>query len=458
MLFLKTRIRRIKFWAHLAVAYLQRYRGRTLVLLLTIGLFIVSIFRIWPLLARNNILTIGYVGAYTLDTIPSSVFSLVTDPLISTNAEGKPQGALASNWTVSEDGKTYVVFLKDNLKWHDQSQVNAKDISIAINNVQITALNNKAIEFKLPNPISSFPQALDKPVFKARSFYGTGEYRIVDIDQVDNVVKKISLHPGNKDLPRVDIKFYENEETLSRAIKMGEVKKASVSGASSFAGWPNLSVEKKESSTEILTIFYNNNDPIFSSKDMRQALSYAINRANLDGREAYSPISYASWAYNSQIKHYEYNSAKAKELLAKSEIKDASVVLSYTGDFEKVAQVVAGDWRALGVNVELKKEEAVPKTFQALLAINKLGADPDQYPLWHSTQTTTNITFYKNAKIDKLLEDGRSLQQEEKRREAYLDFQKFLMDDAPVTFLYYPYVYDIRYKNSQPLISKLPKN
>ena len=63
--------------------------------------------------------------------------------------------------------------------------------------------------------------------------------------------------------------------------------------------------------------------------------------------------------------------------------------------------------------------------------------DPDQYVLWHSTQPT-NISKYKNPRIDKLLEDGRVELNQETRKKIYLDFQRFLVEDSPAIFLYHP--------------------
>lgn len=59
--------------------------------------------------------------------------------------------------------------------------------------------------------------------------------------------------------------------------------------------------------------------------------------------------------------------------------------------------------------------------------------DPDQYILWHSDQVN-NIVRYKNLRIDKLLEDGRSVTNINERKEIYSDFQKYLMDDLPASF------------------------
>jgi len=457
MLFFKSRLRRLRFWQALIIAYFARYRFRLFLTLFLTFTIVFTVYKISPIIFRSNILAVGYVGNYSLESIPSEVLTQVTGSLIKSSQSGKPLPSLSSHWTVSEDGKTYVVFLRDNITWHDLSQVSAKDISIAINNVKITALNNKTIEFVLPNPITSFPLVLDKPIFKVNTFYGTGNFVISAIEQNNGIVRKLSLHPKDKNLPRLEIKFYPSEEQAKIALKIGEVKTLYVSQAKDFETWPNMTVEKKIDTTEIVTIFFNNQDKLLASKELRQALSFAINKSNFDGEINHSPISSSSWAFNDSVKRYDYNVAKAKELLSKVNLQNSKITLTYTQDLEDLAQKIKTDWEAIGVITELKSEKNLPKDYQALVAINKLPRDPDQYGLWHSTQKETNITGYKNVKIDKLLEDGRISQEETKRKEFYLDFQKFLSEDAPATFLYHPYKYKVTYNNIAQLLAKLPE-
>lgn len=452
----KVIVRRLRFWWRLLFAYARRYKIWLLAFFFVGSIGTYSAVKIFDNVIRHDIITIGYVGSYTIENVPSQVLSLVTQPLISPDENGLPRPSLASHWTVSEDGKTYIVFLNDNLKWHDTSDVDAKDISIAIKNVEITALNNKAIQFNLPNPIVSFPLALDKPVFKAKSFYGTGQFRIVDIDRIGSVVKKISLISKNKDLPRVEINFYQTEEQAANALKIGEIKSATIANSNIFTSWPNLEVERKVANDETVTIFFNNEDPLLSSKELRQALSFAINKADFDGVEANGPVPSSNWVYNQNVKRYDFNSAKAKELITDAKIDSQHVTLSVIAGQEEVAESIKRDWEAVGIDTEIKVEKTIPENFQALLVINKLQPDPDQYSLWHSTQIATNIAKYKNVKIDKLLEDARSEQDQEKRKILYLDFQRFLVEDAPATFLFHPYKHTVMYKNVKDLLAKLP--
>jgi len=67
------------------------------------------------------------------------------------------------------------------------------------------------------------------------------------------------------------------------------------------------------------------------------------------------------------------------------------------------------------------------------------GVDPDPYPFWHSSQTNgANITSYNNNSVDKLLESARRDNNFEKRKAAYIEFQKKLTADLPAIFLYAP--------------------
>ena len=80
------------------------------------------------------------------------------------------------------------------------------------------------------------------------------------------------------------------------------------------------------------------------------------------------------------------------------------------------------------------------------MATVDIPKDPDQYSLWHSTQTSTNVSRLANPRIDKLLEDGRIELDQETRKKIYLDFQRFLVEEVPAVFLYHPEYYTIKRK------------
>ena len=79
----------------------------------------------------------------------------------------------------------------------------------------------------------------------------------------------------------------------------------------------------------------------------------------------------------------------------------------------------------MGIKTTVQVSSTIPADYEAFLAIFDIPKDPDQYSLWHSTQTGTNISNFTNARIDKLLEDGRSELEQEERKKLVLDFQRF---------------------------------
>ncbi|MBI3396972.1 hypothetical protein HY045_00690 [Candidatus Woesebacteria bacterium] len=129
--------------------------------------------------------------------------------------------------------------------------------------------------------------------------------------------------------------------------------------------------------------------------------------------------------------------------LPKEAKKNLEINLYTTEALLPIAEKIASDWKALGAKPHVKVTTGVPDDYDAFLAIFDSPIDPDQYSVWHSTQTDTNISKYKSPKVDKLLEDGRIELNQENRKKIYLDFQRFLLEDSPAIFLYNPVFYDV---------------
>ena len=93
----------------------------------------------------------------------------------------------------------------------------------------------------------------------------------------------------------------------------------------------------------------------------------------------------------------------------------------------------------------LEREVIKPRNYEMLLFGEVLGAIPDPFPFWHSSQKNDpglNLAIYENKKCDKLLEEARKNLDENLRKEKLEEFQDILIEDAPAVFLYNPdYLY-----------------
>jgi peptide/nickel transport system substrate-binding protein len=112
-------------------------------------------------------------------------------------------------------------------------------------------------------------------------------------------------------------------------------------------------------------------------------------------------------------------------------------------EYKNLANQIQDAWAKIGLKTKIIVVDGFPSDFQVFLGEFNVSKDPDQYTLWHSSQPN-NITHYVNLRIDKLLEDGRQTVDTNERQKIYADFQKYLLDDPPATFLYFPYEFDIK--------------
>lgn len=441
-------MRNLRYTIRLIEAFYSRFK---LLIFLSAGLGVLIFFIVkflLPVFLQGNAERIGITGRYTLSTLPNSILMRVGDGLTKIDASGNVEPSLAAKWETSDKGKTWTFFLKENLYWQDGKKVVSSDVSYQFSDVTIVRPDDKTITFKLQNSYSAFPSVVSRPVFKS-GLMGTAAYRVTGISLNGAIVEQIKMR--NKDGRSVVYKFYPTEDKTKLAFELGSVDKIlEVFDPIPFNSWRKIKIDENSNTGEYVAVFFNMQDKILAEKNIRQALSYAINKDRLGGKRAISPISVDSWAYNPQVKPYDYDPVKAKSMVDEfkksAKISSLEINLSVTPVIFTTAEEVAKDWEAIGIKVNLHVITQTPTDYQAFLAIFDIPDDPDQYSMWHSTQSSTNLTHYQDPRIDKLLEDGRSEINIDARRRIYLDFQRFLVEDSPAAFLYYPTVYTVSRK------------
>lgn len=436
----------------LVVRELARQYTRSLVLGFVAGLLLSVVFwKLFPIAGQyihRPIERIGVVGEYSPSTLPPSIQNLISVGLTALGADGSVKPSLAESWEATNSGKTFIFTLGSDRTWHNGKTVTAHDINYNIRGATLIPTGNSTLVAYLQYPYSPFPSLLAKPVFLS-GLNGIGPYKVKDIQLSGGVVKSILLYPNDDpSLAPKQFTFYQTEVQATIAYQLGEIDTVSeMSTASALAEWGKVTVEEMTKYDRIVTLFFNMKLPEFSDKSVRQGFGFGI--PDISYERALSPLSKTSWAYTKNVKNYLYNPKEATRLLKESAFatRSAELTLSTFPAYLDIAQTIAQSWTALGVNTKVQVESTVPSDYQVLLSAQDVPPDPDQYPFWHSTQTTTNVTGYTNVKIDKLLEDGRQELDLEKRKIIYTDFQRRLVEDPPAIFLYYPKLYTIRRGN-----------
>lgn len=428
----------IRFYARLFVSVISRYRFLILFSFL-IGIFsfflLPKIIGYFPKLKATQ--KFGQVGRFQINEIPLAIQKQISFGLTEIDEKGVPKPAAALSWEISNDNKTYTFKLREDLVWHDKTKLTAKDINYNLNDVSVEVVDPHTIKFNLKETFAPFLDVVSRPIFK-KGFIGLGGYKVKKITLNGSFLESILLESLSDNNSNIKYSFYPSEESAKTALKLGEIDHLTgIINRDGFEDWPNLDIKAKTSYDRFVGLFFNLNNPNFEDKLIRQGLSYALKKDYGDKR-AYGPISPFSWSYNDEVKPYNYDFEKAKNTITKKFTIKLLTVSSLLSEAEKIKS----EWEKIGLKVEIGSYNG-QVDFDVLLAIQEIPRDPDQYALWHSTQAG-NITDFKNARIDKLLEDGRSktLDQAE-RKQIYFDFQRYLLEDLPVIFLYFPTTYEI---------------
>lgn len=229
----------------------------------------------------------------------------------------------------------------------------------------------------------------------------------------------------------------------------------------------NSAIEKQEGTGIVMTYMgFNLTDPILSKQKVREALAYAIDRDEVISHrwkgmavKANSILAPGNWAYDPNLPQYAYDPAKAQKLLDEAGYKDPDgdgpkkrfellYKTSTSKDRIDIARMIAHQLEKVGIGVRVEPYEwgtfyrDVSKGNFQIYSLSWVGVvEPDIfYDVFHSSRMPPdglNRGHYKNAKIDKLVSDGRVTLDQEKRRAIYAEVQKILFDELPFVPLWY---------------------
>lgn len=302
---------------------------------------------------------------------------------------------------------------------------------------------------------------------------GTGPYAIKEIKKLPSgKIQSLTLesftdfYAGRPKIDTVTVNFYDTEEDILNALHGKEI-----SGFGFVALGSNLYLEKDQDNFQIFSlplpqyqvVFFNLNNKILSDQSVRKALSLATDRQkivdNVFGNNAQVP--------DSPLVPDDSTSPTAPDLEAAKKLLDNAgwTVDNQTGlrakkgapleltiatndslANSKAAEALANQWRQLNVKInlsilptkQLNDEMIKPRAFDVLLFPQKLGADPDPFPFWHSNQTKDpglNLTGFASAVADQLLAETRSNTDQAVRKDKYRQLDQILSDQIPAIYL-----------------------
>jgi len=451
-------MKKTQIWAWYISTFFKKHK-RLMVAGILLGILI-SVCFIWllPIIPRPvKTNRIGLIGQYNKNQLPLTIRNKVSQGLTATMEDGSVAPLLAEKWDVSDNGQEYTFYLRDNLYWQDGTALTTKDLEYNFSDLDIEKNDDKTILFRLTSgkSFAPFPVLLTTPIFK-KNLIGTGDYVIKQVKENGGIVKSVNIEKNDE---KIIYKIYPTLSMAKMAFLMGEIDVIQNISTNPFeyeTEWQQTTdiISKQENNIHIGLFFNLENDLFKDNKALRQALAYATRKPKDESR-ATGPIARTSWAYNLDVKIYDFEPKRANELAEKSlgnieKVRAMQLKISTTNSLLSLAEEIKRDWEEVfGCNVEIEVINTIQPDYQILLTAQEIPEDPDQYALWHSTQSWPgNIINLKNLRIDKLLEDGRTEIDTKVRKDYYFEFQKYFVEEVPVLFLYYPNYYTIVRKNT----------
>lgn len=401
---------------------------------------------------------------------------------------------LAESWDIP-DNTTYIFNLRKGVKFHDGSEMTAQDVEFSLNRIldpktaapgrsyistikSIEVLGPYKVKVTLSAPLASFLEGLTSNncaiVSKAavekngnlqKVEDGTGPFMLKEWVPDNSMTLVKNPNYFEKDLPYLDkviFRVIPEQASLLAGIKAGTLDMAQINDASTIL------LAKKDSSVVVMqkpginvrTFGFNCTRKPFDDVRVRDALSLAIDRNEIVAVAEFGmaqptgpiPAGATQWALPlSKLPYYTPDYAKAKALLAQAGYPNGfSFKIVCSNSFEgglSVAQVVQNQLKKIGVNADLEVVEWgmyidrwVKRDFDTMVELRGGSGEPDRflYRTIYSTGGVNNFLF-KDADVDKLLDQGRVLTKDSERKPVYDQLQVMLAEKAPIIFLYCPF-------------------
>jgi len=513
---------------------MKRLRWQILVVAVTIvlvGILLLSqqptVTEFLPQPATGGVYTEGLVGAMgrlnpLLDWNNSAdrdVDRLLYSGVMRFDSRGMPQPDLAESWGTTADGTIYNFSLRANAVWHDGTPVTSDDILFTIelmkspasfypqdvkelwSKVEAKRINDKTLQFKLPEPYAPFldyvtfgvlPKHLLEGVpvdqvlnaeFNLKPV-GSGPYKfdhlLVESGQITGVVLTINelYYLPMPYIEQVVFKYYPTSAAALGALQDNEVagiSQVTLDILPQALSLPTLSVYTTRMPQMGFVLFNLNNPEVEFLQDakIRRALMLGLNRqrlidAFLQGQAIPidGPILPGSWAHYDGVEKIPYDADAAIILLKQLGYTlpaDGSAVRAKEGKFlafslvhpddevhTKMAQSIQENWAAIGVKVDLipvpydrlLNDYLTPRRYQAALVELALPRtpDPDPYPFWHQAEATggQNYSQWDNRTASEYLEQARVTTDFGLRARLYRNFQVIFARELPALPLYVP--------------------
>ena len=444
----------------------------------------------------------------TTDNISGALVNELYSGLVTLDLDLNVVPDLAETVDVSADGRTYTFNLRADAKFHDGKPVTAQDFkwslervtnpdtqapvaeqyladivgvseklnSSATNIEGVRVVDDSTLEITIDAPKAYFLSKLTYPTAFVldqdniagsgddwlRQPNGTGPFKLAEyeVGEILRLERNDNYHLKPANLDEIELilsggtamLMYENNEIHLAGVGIADLERL-LDPSEPL----NAQLQKAPTSFSVSYIGLNVDQPPLDDPKLRQALNFSINREAIATQvlsnlrtPANGIIPPGFPSYNSDLRSYNFDPERAKQLLQESKYGNdlenlPRITLNISGSFGANVpldlEVILQSWeQELGIQVDLQQTEW--GTFLDDLSARRYqmfsvgwGADypdPENFLdiLFH-TGSDNNQTNYSNIEVDALLEQARIESNQTQRFEMYNRIEQMILDDAP---------------------------
>jgi peptide/nickel transport system substrate-binding protein len=417
----------------------------------------------------------------------------------------------AESWSISADGREWIFKLRKDMKFHDGTPVNAQAVKFSFDRVlkihkgpadyfptlkAVEVVDDYTVKFVMEKPFPPFlytlatnaasiinPAVMQQEKegdlasnYLANHTMGSGAYDLIEWNSQQNIKLQAvkDYWGGVPALKTILVQFIKDVSTQRLQLESGDIDIAEnipVDQLEQLKSNDSIQVSEFHSLNANLVYLNNKKAPLDNVK-VRQALNYAIDyKAVIEGAikgkgiQLKGPVPEGLWGYDSNLKGYNTDLTKAKQLLAESGVGQGLTLKLLYSDYkpfwENEALMIQDNLAQIGVQVELEKvawatlrDKVDRADFDICLgAWSADYADPQFFMtyLYDSRMhgLAGNRAFYKNDHVDNLLREAERISDQNERVKIYQQAQQIVLDDAPYILLFQSDIMTAMRKNVQ---------
>ena len=409
-----------------------------------------------------------------------SIYFNIYEGLVKLQTDGTYAGAVASDYEISDDGKTYTFTLRDGVKFHNGSEVTAEDVLYSIQlaiDSQITgydnvdtfeASDNKTIVIRLKEANADFlaqvtqaiiPNGSDDNGEMATAPIGTGPFALTEYTVQDHVtLTRFEDYWGTPaHLDEVTVRFGMDASQEQINFQSGAID-GFVTDAAVAQQVSDSSANKYESnSNAVQALYLNNATEPFDNVTVRRALCYAVDSQDIIDTVNYgygtvigtAMIPGLSAYYDESLENaYSHDVEKAKELLTEAGYPDGFTFTITVPSVYKVhvdtAQVLVNQLAEVGITAQINQVDWATwlenvytnRDYEAtIVSVDGAVASPTAFLSRYCSDASDNFVNYSSEEFDAHYSAAASEADDADRKAEFAACQEDLSANAASVYL-----------------------